>query len=155
MPCGGIYPVKRVPGDCPDPSADRCFYCSKAEPQVDHFVEEWDAYIHGPCVKPFLKTEEGKTVLNHGHSVRVLKNGEICTLSEEMPAAPPAPPTAPIPAPAPSYKRYEYMVTSYDENAEARWELWLDFKGEDGWLLVHVLPLPSGWFRCTFVREKR
>lgn len=72
MPCGGIYPVKREPGDCPNAEWDRCYYCLKNDPQPDHFVEEWDAYIHGKCVEAFMKTEEGQIIKDHGHEVVIV-----------------------------------------------------------------------------------
>jgi hypothetical protein len=83
MPCGGIYPVERAPNDCPVAEADRCWYCGKTEPKADHFVEEWDCYIHGVCVAPFLETDEGKIVLGHKHVVVVEIDGERKMLHEE------------------------------------------------------------------------
>lgn len=75
MPCGGIFPIK---GSWVDRTlqqmsnqATRCWQCG--ELGGDHFVEEWDSAIHGVCVLEFLKTEEGKVVLNHQHPVIVQK----------------------------------------------------------------------------------
>lgn len=63
MPCGGIGIYSDVePGDC--------FYCQIGG--ADHYCEEWDCMLHAACVIPFLtKTEEGKTVINHGHRVTI------------------------------------------------------------------------------------
>lgn len=60
MPCGGIYPMTGLENE-------RCWYCSLVG--SDHFVEEWDAGIHGACIEKFLKTPEGKIVLSHKHVV--------------------------------------------------------------------------------------
>ena len=67
MPCGGIYPV------CPQ--EDICFYCGKTG-LLDHFCDEWDTGLHAECVEPFLKTEEGKVVLAHGHRIIVRINNQ-------------------------------------------------------------------------------
>lgn len=80
MPCGGIYPVQRVPGDCPNKEWDCCFFCQKNEPPPNHFVDEWDAYIHEGCVEAFLKTVEGQIVLEHGHAVTVFRDGKYVEL---------------------------------------------------------------------------
>lgn len=72
MPCGGIYPLTQ---HFAGPMLDKtnpyhaCFYCGKSEPTVTHFCDEWDCYLHRKCITPFLKTEEGKIVLEHGHEV--------------------------------------------------------------------------------------
>jgi hypothetical protein len=66
MPCGGIYPIGRV-DPCP------CLVCG--ELGTDHFCDEWDCYLHGRCVYPFLKTLEGQCVLDHGHTV-IIDQGE-------------------------------------------------------------------------------
>jgi hypothetical protein len=60
MPCGGIYPMKA------DPEL-QCFHCNGAN--ADHSVEEWDSFLHGRCIVPFLMTDEGAIVLEHGHEV--------------------------------------------------------------------------------------
>lgn len=76
MPCGGIFPT--TPGDC------ACFHCNKKDPPPDHFVLEWDAFIHGTCVEAFLTTQEGKIVLGHKHEVVVAgPDGVERTLYEE------------------------------------------------------------------------
>lgn len=62
MPCGGIYPVAGM-------GQYKCFQCDK--PGCDHFVAEWDAFLHGTCVRPFLETDEGKCVLGHKHHIQV------------------------------------------------------------------------------------
>jgi len=58
MPCGGIGPVL---------SRGRCFHCNKDGSR--HFCEEWDCLIHVRCVPDFLKTEEGKILIEHKHEV--------------------------------------------------------------------------------------
>lgn len=86
MPCGGIYPVQYhfskdyidkppLHGDTTPP---KCFFCGKNEPKVDHFCDEWDCYLHRDCIDEFLKTDEGKCVLNHKHEVliQLKKEGE-------------------------------------------------------------------------------
>ena len=65
MPCGGIYPMEGRRGV-------ECFYCEGRTPIPDHYCEEWDAFLHGKCVEPFLTTEEGKIVIEHGHEVVVM-----------------------------------------------------------------------------------
>lgn len=69
MPCGGINPCRPVKGA-------RCYQCGSGEPEPDHFVEEWDAYMHADCVAPFLRTFEGQCVLVHGHEVVVAQPGD-------------------------------------------------------------------------------
>lgn len=71
MPCGGIYPLTHhwAAQYLGNSAADWCFYCHKAEPLPTHFVEEWDAFLHGECIDAFLETREGKIVLEHGHEV--------------------------------------------------------------------------------------
>lgn len=62
MPCGGIRPVT-------DGAEYRCFHCNTKG--CDHFVEEWDAFLHGSCVVKFLQGEEGELVVNHKHHIQV------------------------------------------------------------------------------------
>jgi len=74
MPCGGIYPVVEDSelGQFHRKGSlyNDCFYCNK---EIDYkdlmFCDEWDCYLHRDCVIDFLKTEEGKVVLGHGHAV--------------------------------------------------------------------------------------
>lgn len=62
MPCGGIYPVS-------DGAHYPCWQCN--EKGSDHFVEEWDAFLHEACIIPFLHTAEGEIVLAHRHYIQV------------------------------------------------------------------------------------
>lgn len=75
MPCGGVYPV-RAPGVADDKPTDGqydCFFCNKTDPTPDHFVDEWDAFLHADCVIPFLtSTEEGKIVIKHRHEIYIV-----------------------------------------------------------------------------------
>lgn len=73
MPCGGIFPVQAEDGV-------ECFYCEARTPAPDHFCEEWDALLHGKCVEPFLKTAEGKIVVEHNHLIVVEIDGVRKTL---------------------------------------------------------------------------
>ena len=68
MPCGGIYPVE---------DTGICWRCRK--PGADHFVEEWDAYIHETCIIPFLHTDEGEIVVDHKHHIQI----DMFVLQEE------------------------------------------------------------------------
>ena len=74
MPCGGIFPMEPVVSTHPEGQTCSCccWTCSKHFPPPDHFLIEWDAFIHGKCVEAFLKTDEGKIVLDHKHAVIVL-----------------------------------------------------------------------------------
>jgi hypothetical protein len=63
MPCGGIYPLSF-------PMVSPCFVCGKEG--SDHFIEEWDAFIHADCILPFLQTEEGQIVLKHRHEIHIV-----------------------------------------------------------------------------------
>lgn len=67
MPCGGIYPVSGI-CDEGDHLRYTCLFCGKNK--CDHWCEEWDAPLHADCIVPFLETEEGQTVLHHGHLVQ-------------------------------------------------------------------------------------
>ena len=72
MPCGGIYPLTHhFAGGMLDRNnlSHSCLFCSKSDPPVTHFVDEWDAYLHRACILPFLETKEGEIVLRHGHEV--------------------------------------------------------------------------------------
>lgn len=72
MPCGGIVPIKHVLGTIQDelsPGRGGCWICDRGG--CTHFVIEWDAYIHAKCVPAFLQSEEGKIVINHGHTIHV------------------------------------------------------------------------------------
>jgi hypothetical protein len=82
MPCGGISPGRPGTDDESNPDFG-CFYCNKTttpENPVDHFVEEWDAFLHGTCIDGFLAHDEGQVVLNHEHSIiRRYSNGCVLT----------------------------------------------------------------------------
>ena len=73
MPCGGIYTVKPLTEW--KEWYDSCCYCGKFildGKTPDHYVEEWDGFmLHGVCVLPWLKTEEGQCVNLHLHEVQV------------------------------------------------------------------------------------
>lgn len=64
MPCGGIYPIEASTA-----SAYPCWACNKRG--ADHFVEEWDAFIHKDCIREFLKNEEGQVVVQHKHLIQI------------------------------------------------------------------------------------
>ncbi len=70
MPCGGIFPVS-------DGAHYPCWHCN--ELGSDHFVEEWDAFIHAGCIIPFLHSEEGEIVLAHKHYIQI----DMFVLQEE------------------------------------------------------------------------
>ncbi len=61
-----------------------CWHCGEAIPEADHFCDEWDCYLHGKCVKPFLETDEGKIVLSHKHLVHIEIDGKLERLYEEQ-----------------------------------------------------------------------
>lgn len=62
MPCGGIDKYLDVaPG--------KCYQCGKDG--ADHYCEEWDCMLHAKCVMAFLATDEGKVVIEHGHTVTI------------------------------------------------------------------------------------
>lgn len=70
MPCGGIWPIGPEGLFVEDAAEQRplyCLHCGKKG--ADHFCEEWDGGLHGACIEPYLQTEEGLCVLNHGHQV--------------------------------------------------------------------------------------
>jgi len=62
MPCGGIDKYSDVP-------PGECFVCGLEN--ATHYCHEWDCMLHADCVIPFLETEEGKTVIKHGHTVTI------------------------------------------------------------------------------------
>ena len=68
MPCGGVYfggPLY------PDVWTGECISCGQGN--ADHFVDEWDAFIHAECVIGWLqRTEEGQVVLNHAHNIIII-----------------------------------------------------------------------------------
>lgn len=67
MPCGGIYPADgRGFIQLPE-TGIHCYVCGK--PNARHFCDEWDCGIHARCVPDFLKSNEGKVVINHAHEV--------------------------------------------------------------------------------------
>ena len=88
MPCGGIFPIMgdnleayfaSAPGGIPE-----CWYCRKRSPPPDHVLVEWDSFIHGECIRPFLRTEEGMIVVEHEHLIMIKnKDGTIETVQGE------------------------------------------------------------------------
>ena len=66
MPCGGIYPVT-----VKETMVLNCWICGTGG--ADHFIEEWDAYLHYECAGKFLASVEGEIVLSHGHTVVLQK----------------------------------------------------------------------------------
>jgi len=71
MPCGGVYfggPLY------PDIWTGECIFCGQKD--ADHFVDEWDAFIHAGCVIPWLRTEEGRLVLEHLHTIIIILDPE-------------------------------------------------------------------------------
>lgn len=74
MPCGGIYPASvELHG-----YGSECWYCGLRG--ADHFVEEWDAFIHTDCIEPFITdqdNEEALIILRHFHTVLRLKDGVL------------------------------------------------------------------------------
>lgn len=72
-PCGGIYPISRKIV-CNPESNYLCFVCGKFDPFPDHYCEEWECFLHGDCIEPFLKTYEGGVVLDHKHDVIIRKS---------------------------------------------------------------------------------
>ncbi len=72
-PCGGVWPCKPLKEYI---SPDwHCFFCHKWEDKdgklPDHHCEEWDAMLHGGCVEEFLKTDDGKLVIDHNHLIQI------------------------------------------------------------------------------------
>ena len=68
MPCGGIYPIySREATKC----NSKCFQCNKLCKLGENisFVEEWDSFIHDECINEFLRTSEGKIILEHEHKI--------------------------------------------------------------------------------------
>jgi hypothetical protein len=76
MPCGGIFPVYTNGAVIDEP----CWFCNKRG--CDLMCMEWDSVIHSGCVPKFLESEEGQIILNHGHQVIILKDGQPFTLHE-------------------------------------------------------------------------
>ena len=71
MPCGGIYPEKSSWAEDYHYDNSPCFVCNKPSGKIDDnlWVEEWDTSIHRKCLEAFMKTDEGKIVIAHGHSI--------------------------------------------------------------------------------------
>jgi hypothetical protein len=72
MPCGGINPTSGGAGTLADRilcTAGGCWVCDRGG--CKHFCDEWDTYIHARCVPAFLSTEEGQTVIDHGHVIHL------------------------------------------------------------------------------------
>jgi hypothetical protein len=66
MPCGGII---KVEGTWPDEPIVFCRHCQKVIVKMEdaRFVIEWDDFIHEHCTEDYLKTDEGKIIIQHGH----------------------------------------------------------------------------------------
>lgn len=70
MPCGGVSfggPLY------PDVWKGECLFCGQED--ADHFVDEWDAFIHAECVIPWLSDKnnpEAQIVLNHAHTIVII-----------------------------------------------------------------------------------
>ncbi|HEY5174381.1 MAG TPA: hypothetical protein VII95_02320 [Terriglobales bacterium] len=64
---GGIHPIKGTsasyrPGRI-------CCVCGEDDAQ--HFCDENKEYIHARCALKYLQTEQGKIIIEHGHTVRL------------------------------------------------------------------------------------
>lgn len=66
MPCGGIFPIKDSFVE-PYLKDYLCGTCNKN--LATHYCEEWDNALCKDCIEPFLKSEEGLIMLQHGHEV--------------------------------------------------------------------------------------
>lgn len=62
MPCGGIWPAD-VGED------ERCWHCNRRG--ADHWLEEWDSFLHKACIRAFLVTDEGQVVVRHKHLIQI------------------------------------------------------------------------------------
>lgn len=70
MPCGGIWPHGDIAAEGETPKTPYpCWACDTRG--ADHWLEEWDAFIHGTCVREFLKTKEGQIVVRHKHHIQI------------------------------------------------------------------------------------
>ncbi len=73
MSCGGITPIRPLVEELSP--AYKCLGCFKwlddDNGTPDHFVEEWDGFLHGNCIEDYLKTDEGKCVIMHNHVIQV------------------------------------------------------------------------------------
>ena len=71
MPCGGIYPIKEswLEPYLDNLSEDICYYCNLVIIRPVYYCEEWDCFLHKDCIAPFLNTEDGKLVIEHGHEI--------------------------------------------------------------------------------------
>ena len=69
MPCGGIYPIKT--GWLADFTSDddECWFNDGPVGVNGLFCEEWDTSLHKSCLKRFMVTDEGRIVLEHGHTI--------------------------------------------------------------------------------------
>lgn len=83
MPCGGIYPVK---GSWVEPyfltdisgtmderhsGPPMCYGCGEPILSIEEaaFCDEWDCNLHISCIDAFLKTDEGRVIIDHHHEV--------------------------------------------------------------------------------------
>lgn len=69
MPCGGIYPLAQLGESYKSVIGTRCWVCGEPVLSTDVFCFEWDTGVNKKCVDAFLKTREGKLVIDHGHEV--------------------------------------------------------------------------------------
>ena len=75
---GGIHPIKGtstelrpgIPHPTLIPPEQRiCCVCRRDDAR--HFCMENEEYMHARCALRFLQTEQGQTVVNHGHTVHL------------------------------------------------------------------------------------
>ena len=74
---GGIHPIKgksvayrHGPSPSLMPATQRvCCVCGEDDAQ--HFCDENKEYIHARCALKYLQTEQGKIIIEHGHTVRL------------------------------------------------------------------------------------
>ena len=67
-PCGGIYPIKNS-SIMQLISFGECFVCGLETNVNDLWCEEFDTQLHRECLEDFLKMEEGRIVIEHGHDI--------------------------------------------------------------------------------------
>jgi hypothetical protein len=66
---GGIHPIKGKSTSLV-PAAQRiCCVCEEGDAR--HFCYENKKYIHARCALQYLRTEQGKVIVDHGHTVRL------------------------------------------------------------------------------------
>jgi hypothetical protein len=68
---GGIHPIKGTKQGYQHLPAEKRICCHCGLGDARHYCMENEKFIHAHCAPAFLQTDEGRIIINHGHTVRL------------------------------------------------------------------------------------